>query len=75
MASRNLVCISKAEQVKRVRRRDVQSFLDNGWNFEKRARWKKEVRDVKGYVAPTYEQPKQGKKKVTKNKQKEKTTT
>lgn len=65
------VTISKGVEVKRVHRRTLSQFIDKGWAFCSRKRWKTEVRDQKEYVAPVHEAPTQ-KKKEKKNKQKDK---
>jgi hypothetical protein len=62
MASRNLVCMAKGSDVKRVHRRNTDQMLAHGWAFCPRSKWKKEVRDQKGYTAPVHEAPTQKKK-------------
>jgi hypothetical protein len=53
---KNYVCISKGTEVKRVLRTVASTLVANqGWNYAKRSLWKKEVRDIKGYVAPVVE--------------------
>ena len=74
MASRNLVCMSKGTEVKRVHRRNETALLKAGWNYCPRSKWKTEVRDKHDYVAPVHEAPVQ-KKKEKKNKQKDKVET
>lgn len=70
MASRNLVCISKGSEVKRVHRRNLDQLLVLGWKYCPRSKWKTEVRDQKGYAAPVHEAPVQKKKEKKKDKDK-----
>lgn len=72
MASKNFVCVSNGTDIKRIRRKEADRYLATGWSFAKRAQWKKEVRDQKGYVAPVQEVQAKKEKKEKKNKQKEK---
>lgn len=73
---KNYVCITKGTVVKRIKRVLADKLVAvEGWNYAPRTLWKKEVRDIKGYVAPIVEQPeviKKAKKikpnKVTENK-------
>lgn len=72
MASKNFVCVSKGTEIKRIRRKEATQYLETGWAYAKRAQWKKDVRDQKGYVAPVQEVQAKKEKKEKKNKQKAK---
>jgi hypothetical protein len=51
------VCIKKDSVVKRLSRPEADKLVAvEGWSYAPRSVWKKEVRDVKGYVAPVVEQ-------------------
>lgn len=51
------VCIRKGADVKRLSRGEAEKLVAvEGWSYAPRNLWKKEVRDVKGYVAPVVEQ-------------------
>lgn len=50
---KNYVCITKGENVKRTSRILADTLVaTEGWKYVPRSLWKKEVRDVKGYLAP-----------------------
>ncbi len=64
---KNYVCITKGSEVKRVSRKTGDQLVaTEGYSYAPRSKWKKEVRDVKGYVAPVVEVKEQPKKKAKK---------
>jgi DNA modification methylase len=64
---KNYVCIRKGADVKRLKRNVADAMVRNqGFSYCDRSVWKKEVRDVKGYVAPVAEVIEQPKKKAKK---------
>lgn len=50
------VCVKRDAEVKRLSRKEAEAYVANGWSYAPRSLWKKQVRDVKGYVAPVVEQ-------------------
>ncbi len=64
---KNYVCITKGSEVKRVSRKTGDQLVaKEGYSYCPRSKWKKEVRDVKGYEAPVLEVKEQPKKKAKK---------
>jgi hypothetical protein len=64
---KNYVCIRKGADVKRLKRVVADEMVRNqGFSYCDRSVWKKEVRDVKGYVAEVVEVIEQPKKKAKK---------
>lgn len=64
---KNYVCITNGKDVKRLLRLAADLLVaTKGFQYCPRSTWKKEVRDVKGYQAPTVEVKEQPKKKAKK---------
>jgi hypothetical protein len=64
----NYLCVRKGSEVKRVNRHAADALVaKDGFTYCKRSEWKKEVRDVKGYVATVVVQEVKEKKKKVKN--------
>lgn len=64
---KNYVCIRKGADVKRLKRAIADAMVKNeGYSYINRSVWKKEVRDIKGYVAEVVEVKEQPKKKAKK---------
>jgi len=62
----NYVCITRGLEVKRVTRTVAAQLVLDGFSYCPRSLWKKQVRDIKGYVAPVVVEQKESKVKAKK---------